>query len=218
MHMPIFLSSRDNTILIYDAQLIVNSLPLSAWFSLGQNHTNFSWCSCKLLQNTSKLCISGFALVPCAQFMCVKSGVPPFGHGWILAGSLEGWSVSGWCGCGVEGSRFLWIQLQWAMLYRQLCVVCMCASPRHFPPFTRRRCKAVDAWLSVKRQWLCAVEKGNMLFKCLLVSLGSDKPQRPRLLWSLFAAKEVAFHASQSITVWGERPQSHITRLAGAPC
>ncbi len=128
--------SRDNAIRIYDANLIVNSrLPGSAWFSLWQNHTNFSWCSCTLLQNTSKPRISGFALARCAQFVCVKAArhhLDTDEFDWSIKGRSV--IVLGWCVClcvcvyvGGGGGCSLWIQLQWTMLDRQLCVVCICA-------------------------------------------------------------------------------------------
>lgn len=142
--------SRDNAILIYDAKLIVNSrLPGSAWFSLWQNHTNFSWCSCTLLQNTSKLCISGFALGRCAQFMCVKAAHHYFG--------IKGWSVIilDWCVrvCVPPRARARvrvcerereWSAalLQWTMLYWQLCSMHL-----RFPLATSRpsHCRDVES-------------------------------------------------------------------------
>jgi len=132
--------------------------------SVWQNRTNFSWWSCALSENTSKLCISGFALV-------CKSGAPPFGHGWILpALKAERWSF--WadvclcmCACvwGVAPSEHSHMNhVILTAVWRE------CASARHLSHGGHG--EPSTGWLSAERQWLCAAEKGR---RCLLVSLST---------------------------------------------
>lgn len=127
--------------------------------------------------------MSWFALAWCAQFVCVKAARHHLGTDEIYC-SGTGCSVIIWGSCGCVRGGLLPLNLV-TMNRVILTAVCGMHSRRHFPPFTRQRWRAVDAWLSVKLQWLCAVEKGDMSFKCLPVTVCSDKPQSPQSFGSL---------------------------------